>query len=519
MGNSIGDPTICFIVLSCIQHDNSWAQAKDITPILARMLYILRAVFLFNFHFNSASACVRERHSAIKTWLDSDQDSTFQSVCSLQQLASSVAYTQMSLPQVYWNNAENSEFTWDGSKISLELFQEFSQDLLRRVQKIFMEKVFLGVKWRISGHISDSLTNTRPGYSFMNDPRNDQQIDRRAFLNAIMDSPNLRDEFFTGLSADGTPIFNKVRAKDWLRDYSKALLYLMTGGHVLAGSPSRGTELTGIQLRNTPHQSRGVYSIGSRIVTIARYSKKSSKTGRDTLIPHALDAISQEIVKVVVFRTHPFAQHLVRVLFPDRDDILSLWSNHLYVNFDCLFTTDNISHILQEVSQEKMGISLGVRSYRHLSVFIRRAHCSTMQTIFGLRDEEDPGALQAGHSLATEERLYGVSAGYLGQLPENMVEPYIRASTQWQTFLKIPEGGKNFDIFQDLQLQKIVSNVQVTPSGSATDTEHFKESTNTVHVNAGKRRKVEKDRFVLVDPGQRRKVEKNISSFCTKFRV
>jgi len=44
----------------------------------------------------------------------------------------------------------------------------------------------------------------------MNDPRNDQQINQRAFLNAIMDSPNLWDEFFTGLSANGTPIFNKV---------------------------------------------------------------------------------------------------------------------------------------------------------------------------------------------------------------------------------------------------------------------------------------------------------------------
>jgi len=153
-------------------------------------------------------------------------------------MASLVAYTQLSLLQVYWNNEENTEIIWDRSKISLELFQEFSQDLLHRVQKIFVEKVFLGVKWKISGHISDSLTDTWPGYSFMNDPRNDQQIDQRAFLNAIMDSPNLQNEFFTGLSADGTPIFNKVRAKDWLRDYSKALLYLMTGGHVLAGSPS-----------------------------------------------------------------------------------------------------------------------------------------------------------------------------------------------------------------------------------------------------------------------------------------
>jgi len=41
VGKSIGDPTIYFIILSCIQHDNSWAQAKDITSIIAKMLYIL----------------------------------------------------------------------------------------------------------------------------------------------------------------------------------------------------------------------------------------------------------------------------------------------------------------------------------------------------------------------------------------------------------------------------------------------------------------------------------------------
>jgi len=47
---------------------------------------------------------------------------------------------------VYWNNEENTEFIWDGLKISLELFQEFGQELLCHVQKIFVEKVFLGIK-------------------------------------------------------------------------------------------------------------------------------------------------------------------------------------------------------------------------------------------------------------------------------------------------------------------------------------------------------------------------------------
>jgi len=88
MENLISDLTICFIILSYIQHDNSWAQAKDINPILAKMLYILQVVFLYNIYFNSA----------IKTWLHSDQDSTFHSVCSFM------------------------EFIWDRSKISLKLF-------------------------------------------------------------------------------------------------------------------------------------------------------------------------------------------------------------------------------------------------------------------------------------------------------------------------------------------------------------------------------------------------------------
>jgi len=45
-------------------------------------------------------------------------------------MVSSVAYIQLSLPQVYWNNEENTEFIWDRSKISLELFQKFGQELL-----------------------------------------------------------------------------------------------------------------------------------------------------------------------------------------------------------------------------------------------------------------------------------------------------------------------------------------------------------------------------------------------------
>jgi len=44
--------------------------------------------------------------------------------------------------------------------------------------------------------------------------------------------------------------------------------------------------------------------------------------------------------------------------------------------------------------------------------------------------------------------MYGVSTGYLGRLPKNLIEPYANASAEWQVLMKVPEGGKNVYMHQ-----------------------------------------------------------------------
>jgi len=83
-----------------------------------------------------------------------------------------------------------------------------------------------------------------------------------------------------------------------------------------AGSPSRGTEVTCMQIRNTSSQTQGLYMIGQRMAIMAQYSKTSAIKGHDTLIPHILIAFCQEIAKVVIFQTHLFAEQIVSILFP-----------------------------------------------------------------------------------------------------------------------------------------------------------------------------------------------------------
>ena len=69
-------------------------------------------------------------------------------------------------------------------------------------------------------------------------------------------------------------------------------------------------------------------------------------------------------------------------------------------------------------------------------------HCPTLESMFTLSEDDNKAALQAGHSMVTEEHVYGVSSGYLGRLPENLIEPYVKASTEWQVLMRVPEGGK-----------------------------------------------------------------------------
>jgi len=47
-----------------------------------------------------------------------------------------------------------------------------------------------------------------------------------------------------------------------------------------------------------------------------------------------------------------------------------------------------------------------------------------------MREDTNIAAQQASHSSMTEERIYGISTGYLGKLPENLVDPYTNASSE-----------------------------------------------------------------------------------------
>jgi len=77
-----------------------------------------------------------------------------------------------------------------------------------------------------------------------------------------------------------------------------------------------------------------------------------------------------------------------------------------------------------------MDVSIGIQDYRQMLVCARHAHCPRLDELMMFNDKKNAAVLQSGHLKATENRLYGVSAGYLSQLLENIVELFAMASAE-----------------------------------------------------------------------------------------
>ncbi|KXN80825.1 ATP-dependent DNA helicase hus2/rqh1 [Leucoagaricus sp. SymC.cos] len=76
-----------------------------------------------------------------------------------------------------------------------------------------------------------------------------------------------------------------------------------------------------------------------------------------------------------------------------------------------------------------------------MNIAFRRRHCQRFENLIELDEQDTPGALQAGHSRATENQHYGRTNAFLGDLAEDMTMPLVKASTDWQVMLGIPKGG------------------------------------------------------------------------------
>lgn len=106
-----------------------------------------------------------------------------------------------------------------------------------------------------------------------------------------------------------------------------------------------------------------------------------------------------------------------------------------------LFTTDNISSSLSCLSLQHTNLKLTVNSWQHISIAFKHKHGQFAEDLIDLDENNSIDALQAGHSHATENQIYGLSPDALADASEDILPLFLDASKQLQLILHIIPSG------------------------------------------------------------------------------
>ncbi|KAF9523204.1 hypothetical protein CPB83DRAFT_899020 [Crepidotus variabilis] len=440
----ISDPTILFLALSSLNADGSFKGCHLITNVIARFKYGLRSISLLDMHESYTTP--EEGWEALKRWFREDEECTFRSLCTAQHIASSITYSTMSMPTVWWVDVVGyRSLLYKGTLVHLEQISELIRNLEAMLVRAFEERILLNQDLSAQyGLLADDMTNETNGYSFYKDERNTVFSDNRtALLHKIFEDDALKNRFVVEV----VPGVKKIRfaaCREWLADYAGFHNLLLAYIHLTSGAPPRGTEITSALLTNVPlYPRRNIYACGPYIVLMSTYLKTSSQTRSDKLIPHALSAFAADLLVQDLAFARPFAQMAARSVYISQPEVYQRYDTHIFINHMKLFTTENITVRLRTLSAPTMDLELNISSWRHIFSAFRRKHCSPPPQ----PDEEErnaveeAGALQMGHNLSTDENRYAVSFDSMSGASEDAIAVYVKFSIQWQAVVRVRKGG------------------------------------------------------------------------------
>ncbi|KAI6019570.1 hypothetical protein EDC04DRAFT_2901767 [Pisolithus marmoratus] len=431
----VPDPTESCLALLTLNQDGSFKHPKEVTKLIAKFEYCMHLTFLKEIRARaSADTNVDEAAACddLQPWFNEKNYSTFACLCSLQHRASAIAFSTMALPSVWWTDTEAwSSLSFKGNHIAFsdvcKIFQDVEEDLV----STWENKVLKGLKLRVDyEHIVDDPSNRNVGYAFLFDSRNACFQDRACLVRSVVEGHGPFAGFL--LHRDDKLIWNKAALRAWLQDYADLQKLLLMCAEMLSGAPSRGTELTAMLYRNTQaRDTRNLMVFGKHVTLLGQYSKMSALTGQDKLIPHALDALTSDILIQDLALACPFAEIAAKICFAD-EEVSQLYHDHLFVNFDRLFTSNDLSTVMAKYS---------LPQGEHIQTAWKHKFKCAMDDIVEMDMEDDVDALQAGHSHATENRVYGLSTHSLAGAAEDILPLFLQASMGWQEHCQVMPSG------------------------------------------------------------------------------
>ncbi|KAI6103645.1 hypothetical protein F5141DRAFT_1217274 [Pisolithus sp. B1] len=335
----------------------------------------------------------------------------------------------MSLPCIWWMDSQSwSSLTYKGNPITFSDICLIFQDMEEKMVNIWENKVLRGLKLRVDyEHILDDPSEKSMGYSFM----------------AVVNGQGGFSRFL--LRQEDELVWNQATLCGWLQDYAE----------MLSRAPSRGSELTAMMYHNT--QARDTHNLmvfGKHLTLLGQYSRMTTLTSRDKLIPHALHALTSNLLIQDLALAHPFAKITAKICFGDDKEA---------------FTSDDLSAVMAKHSLPRVQYALMINPWCHIQTTWKHKFKCVMEDVVEMDMEDDIDSLQAGHTCATKNQVYGLSTHSLAAAAEDVLPLFLQVSTGWQEQCQVMPGGSGLP-YQQARSHFFIPKTSATITATATAT-------------------------------------------------
>lgn len=448
--NTMPDPTVRCLALRSIKGDGGFQTADRVTPEISHFEYLMRLTGMTQVHHLARTQYNGDQYLAVKEvvpWLQEKKISTFSSLGSLMHQATSIVFNSPILPKTMWVDRDNhEELLWQGHNVKLDHLREACVVLEKQMVTRWEDHILMGLELRVEYEkIVEDLSNNAVGYSFLTDHRNPMFKDRDRLIRAVIDTPRLRKRFFDQ-QPDGSYTPNRDNWIKWVLKYAEFNKDTNVSVEIKAGAPTRVSELNAMACKNTEWRTRNWSQMNRHSVVNMTYTKTGSITCQDKLIPHAIDALTADLMIQDHAIARPFAELACQILYPGDAAKMDLFRNRLFVgNFKPLDTTQ-ISNHMHSIFRPLVGFNLGVQSFRQIHAAFSRKHCGQMESLLDASEVNTAQVLQYGHTRSIHDNIYGVSADATAGPSEDILPLFLDASTDWQRTMRVVQGQRAFGI-------------------------------------------------------------------------
>ena len=454
--DSFEHAVIAYTAIMVLRKDGAWVSAENFTPFLSKMIHCMQLGLLgycLQHHGNQEPPCSLEsfiKDECVRFLVNTSPSPIGE--LSFWRLLCSRARNDSQRHPVTTISPDCMQVSHANIELDMTAWRQALKQMLQTASSILADELLFGepdAPFILLATLKEDASNLTPGYSFINNPRNNLKAHTGWLFARLQAVPSIRSRFFKG---DSTACRQSAGAQYHAANqrFLRCLAMLI---YMTTGLPPRRKELIGISWVNQ-ESARNIYLYNGLIAIVTSYHKSQWKVGSRPIARFLPPTLGQLLLQYLIL-IPPFLRMLEHCMQQGSS------RGFLFCEGDIVWSPDHLTRAVQGGCMKTLGFEIGPRQWRHMAIALDRrllqgAACSLygisetwgQQATDGSDSEADfagtqpsgPNVggdghqvhhMQAAHTSLTNSTVYGNSAHAFPRMTDTLLANFCDVSQQW----------------------------------------------------------------------------------------